>query len=68
MGSFSLMHWIVVLLIVLVYAVPTIKIIRKAGFSGWWVLLLLIPLVNIIALWSFAYAKWPALDQRRLVE
>jgi hypothetical protein len=32
---------------------------KKAGFSRWWVLLLLIPFVNLITVWVFAFIKWP---------
>ena len=36
-------------------------ILRKAGFDGWWVLVLLIPVVNIIMIWFFAFTRWPTL-------
>ncbi|WP_227010119.1 hypothetical protein [Pelagibius marinus] len=36
------------------------RISRKAGFSGWWSLLMLIPLVNIVMIWVFAFVEWPA--------
>lgn len=35
------------------------RIIRKAGYSWWWSLLLLIPVVNIVMVWVFAFARWP---------
>ncbi|HMK22495.1 MAG TPA: hypothetical protein VK466_09190 [Terriglobales bacterium] len=38
--------------------------IAKAGFSPWWALLGVVPLVNLVMLWVFAYAKWPALPER----
>jgi hypothetical protein len=47
----------------LIVFVPYILIIRKAGYSGWWVLTALIPLVNLIMLWVFALARWPV-EQR----
>ena len=56
-----LLHWIIGLIILLVYLLPIIKILHKAGYSGWWCILLFIPLVNIIFLWVFAYADWPSL-------
>lgn len=43
----------------LVFLVPLWRIISKAGYSGAWALVSLIPFVNIIALWIFAFAKWP---------
>ena len=38
-----------------------VRILRKAGFDGWWVLVLLIPVVNIIMIWVFAFTRWPTL-------
>jgi hypothetical protein len=62
MGNFSLWHWIVVIVIAAIYFIPTIKILNKAGYTGWWSVLSLIPLVNIIMLWVFAFADWPSLQ------
>lgn len=36
------------------------SILRKAGYSGWMVLLALIPLVNMVMFFVFAFQKWPA--------
>jgi hypothetical protein len=38
-----------------------VRILRKAGFDGWRVLVLLIPVVNIIMIWIFAVTRWPTL-------
>ena len=40
--------------------IATYKIIRKAGFSGWWIILTFIPVVNLVLLWIFAFTDWPA--------
>ncbi|MBS3954294.1 MAG: hypothetical protein KGZ88_15205 [Methylomicrobium sp.] len=37
------------------------KILAKAGHHQAWVLCLLIPVVNIIMIWIFAFAHWPNL-------
>ena len=63
MGTFSLWHWIVVLVIIAVYVIPAVKIVKKAGYSGWWCVLMLIPVVNLVAYWVFAFARWPSLDR-----
>lgn len=37
------------------------KILLKAGLDGWWTLILLVPVVNIIMIWVFAFCRWPNL-------
>jgi hypothetical protein len=37
--------------------VPVVKIIQKAGYSGWWTLLWFVPLANIIMLWVSAPSR-----------
>lgn len=67
MGDMSVVHWIIVIAALFVVVFPTIKILNKAGYSGWWCLFMFVPLVNWIMLWVFAYADWPALrpEERR---
>lgn len=38
------------------------RILEKAGFDGRWVLTLLIPIVNVIMIWVFAFSHWPNLQ------
>ncbi len=54
-----------VLLFLTVLAIlwPYAKTISRAGYSPWWSLLLFVPLVNVISMWIFAYAEWPALKR-----
>jgi uncharacterized membrane protein YhaH (DUF805 family) len=40
---------------------PWYRIVTKAGFSGWWCLVFVVPLVNVVALYYIAFAEWPAL-------
>jgi len=37
-----------------------VRILIKAGFSGWWVLVLAIPIFSIVFVWIFAFIAWPA--------
>jgi hypothetical protein len=62
-GSFSLWHAIIFLVMLAIFIVPYVKIIKKAGYSGWWVLVVFIPLINLIMLWVFALARWPVEDR-----
>lgn len=60
MGSFSVWHWGSVLIFALLFVVPAWRIVAKAGYSGAWSLFAFIPMINVIMLWVFAFAKWPA--------
>ena len=66
MGSFSILHWIIVIFVLFVYLFPVVKVLNKAGYSGWWCILAIVPLVNLIMLWVFAFASWPSLRDQRL--
>jgi uncharacterized membrane protein len=50
----------------LVFVIAYIKIITRAGYSGWWVLIIIVPIANIVMLLIFAYKEWPI--QRELRE
>jgi uncharacterized membrane protein YhaH (DUF805 family) len=67
LGGLSVFHFILVIVVLILYFVPIVKILRKAGYSGWWSLIVLVPLVNIIMFYVFAFANWPVLrhDARR---
>ena len=38
-------------------------VLVKARLSPLWVFLLLVPYLNILGLWLFAYVRWPRLDR-----
>jgi hypothetical protein len=59
MGSFSIWHWLIILIYVAIIIVPCWRIVSKAGYPGAWSLLALVPLVNVILLWVFAFVRWP---------
>jgi uncharacterized membrane protein YhaH (DUF805 family) len=62
-GTFSPTHFIVLLAVVFVIGFPMVRILQRTGHSGWWAILWMVPFVNLIALWIFAFAKWPAVDR-----
>jgi hypothetical protein len=49
---------------VLIYGIPAMRVVRRVGFSSWWGLLAAVPLINIIALWVFAFRDWPIEKER----
>ena len=56
---------IVIVIILAILAIPVWlwgRIASKAGFPRPWGLIALVPLVNIIVLWIFAFARWPSVD------
>ena len=44
--------------------VAGVKVIAKAGYSGWWFLISLVPIVGFVMFLVFAFSKWPI--QQRL--
>lgn len=58
MGTISIWH-IALILLAVSTLIPAAKILRRAGFSPWWAVLYLLPVVSWVALWIFAFARWP---------
>jgi hypothetical protein len=63
MGGISIWQLLVVLIYFLLVVLPFWQIFRKAGFSPWLSLLMLIPVVNLVMLYVLAFATWPALSK-----
>lgn len=64
MGAFSIWHWlslaIYIAVLYVVLGIPALKIMKRTGHSsGWGSILAAIPLINIVALWVFAFKQWP---------
>jgi hypothetical protein len=39
------------------------RIVKKAGYSGWNVLWMFVPIANVVMLFVFAFARWPIEDK-----
>jgi len=65
MESFSIWYWLVIILISAATLYPYVRIIRRTGHSGWWLLAGIVPVLNFVMLWVFAFARWPALEGQR---
>jgi hypothetical protein len=50
--------------IAVIFLIAYIRIIQKAGYSGWWILVGLVPILNVIMLLVFAFSRWPVLRER----
>lgn len=57
--AFAPFHWLVGLIGFLAFVIPAVKILQKAGYSGWWVIASFIPMVNVVMFWVFAFTRWP---------
>ena len=63
MGGISIWQLVIVVMFIIIPVWIWGRIANKAGYSRWWVALMFIPLVNLIMIWVFAFANWPALEQ-----
>lgn len=62
---YSTARLLIMLAILAACIYPYIRIVRRTGHSGWWVLTMAVPVLNFIMLWVFAFARWPAVDDER---
>lgn len=63
MGSVSLTQWLAVIFFWAIVILSVRRILIKAGYSGWWAIMAVLPLGNIIGLWLFSSADWPNLKR-----
>lgn len=67
-GGAEIAIFVVIGLVYLAVLVVTVwayvNIVRRAGYSGWWVLIGLVPIANIVMFCVFAFKEWPV--QREL--
>jgi hypothetical protein len=60
METYSLPHPAIVLLILLfLLLVPIVKLLRRTGHHPVWCLFAIVPALNLIAFWLFAFKPWP---------
>ena len=66
MGGFSLIHWIILLIVLtaaIAWPIASGVILKRIGYSPLWCLLVFIPIVNAIGACVVAFSRWP-LDDR----
>ena len=61
-------YWPMMLLAAALGVWPFWRIFTKAGFSGWFSLLMLVPMVNLVTLYVLAFSDWPNLGRARQME
>ena len=58
-GGISPWSLIILLLFIIIPLLIFRPIALKAGYSGWWSLVMIIPIVNLVMIWVFAIIEWP---------
>ena len=63
--DYGLGHGLILTIIVAAVIYPVWRILDRVGFSPFWSVLALIPFVNLLALWFFAFSDWPRDREKR---
>jgi len=50
---------VVILISLLLFVVPVVQLLRRTGHHPLWCILFLLPVLNLGALWFFAFKPWP---------
>jgi len=64
LGIWHVMALVVFVLVVWAFVAVFGRILSRAGYSRWWLLTIVVPLLNLIMLWVFAFADWPVTRAR----
>ena len=64
LGTWLLIALVILVLIVWAFVAVFGRILNRAGYSRWWLLTMLVPVLNLIMLWVFAFANWPVTNSR----
>jgi hypothetical protein len=65
MDTFSVFHWLIALIVVVVGLWPIAMILKRIGYSPWWSILALLGPIGWIGMWVLAYARWPIENGKR---
>ena len=63
-GPFSWVAGLIELALLVLCLMAGYRILTRMGFNGWWVLLVLVPIANVIGLWMLSQAEWPGEARR----
>lgn len=64
MSFWTLIVVVIYLAVLIVYFKALARILNRMGYSGWWSLLSIVPIVNLVAVWMLSKAEWPGRDGR----
>lgn len=57
--EYAVLGLLLYVLSIVVIVIPAARILHRTGFSWWWGLLSIVPIVGLIGLWLFAFSRWP---------
>ena len=60
MDETAMWYYITLLIVIAVIVLVFGTVVKKAGFSRSWSLLIILPFIGLIMIWVFAFIKWPA--------
>ena len=66
MVGFSLIHWIILLVVVAIWAIPLNAILARIGWSRAWAFIALFPPAAMVLLWCIAFGRWNSEDVDKL--
>jgi hypothetical protein len=69
-GTFTgvgLVLLVIYLAFLVIGIIAAVKVVTKAGYSGWWVLITLVPLVGFVFILIFAFSTWPMTRELELL-
>ena len=59
MRFFTPVQLALAIILAILAIIPSVMILRRLGYSGWWAIFAAISPLNIIGLWALAFLKWP---------
>jgi hypothetical protein len=59
-----IIHLLLLIIFVAVVLIPTARVLRRVGLHPAWCIVAVIPFVNVVGLWLFAHAHWPAVIEK----
>jgi hypothetical protein len=65
MDSASILPFLIVSLYIILLGYPIVRILKRVGYSAWWVILAFIPIANLIGLWVLSFVEWPNVPDNR---
>jgi hypothetical protein len=56
---YSYFPFVVAVVFLILVLVPTVQLLRRTRHHPVWSILVLFPVLNLVALWFFAFEQWP---------